>query len=401
MAKLIVEVCKIEKITTLENAQKMEMATIKGWECLVAKGAHTAGELVVFVPPDAVLSEELVQTLKLDFLRDGGRVRTIKLRGYYSQGLVLSFPQLREAKVLTREYPEGFDVAVLLGITKYEAPVKALAGPRVEKLAEQWAKYQAKEITLRRFLAKSFAIIRDRYFKKPKLSNPEFKGYTDINNIKHYPTTFEDGEIVVITEKVHGTNFRAGSVPVKSTLLIKLLKKGTHEFVYGSHHVQKTCLSGKGWYGEDVYGQIATQYGLRDVLPQGYVLYGEIYGPKIQELTYGVNKIDVVFFDLMINGKYVDFTVFHEFCLSHGLKTVPVLYIGPYRADLLKTYTEGKTVLGDACHIREGCVVKPLNEAFDNRCGRKILKSISPEYLVTKKHDAPEEYVDDNAEFSH
>ena len=89
MAKLIVEVCKIEKITTLENAQKMEMATIKGWECLVAKGAHTAGELVVFVPPDAVLSEELVQTLKLDFLRDGGRVRTIKLRGYYSQGLVL------------------------------------------------------------------------------------------------------------------------------------------------------------------------------------------------------------------------------------------------------------------------------------------------------------------------
>jgi len=38
MSKLIVEVCKIDKIENLENSDKMQMATIKGWNCLIGKG---------------------------------------------------------------------------------------------------------------------------------------------------------------------------------------------------------------------------------------------------------------------------------------------------------------------------------------------------------------------------
>ena len=102
-----------------------------------------------------------------------------------------------------------------------------------------------KEITLRRFVAKSLGIIKNRYFRKSEIIAPEFKTYTDIQNIKHYPVEFKEGEIVCITEKIHGSNFRAGSVPVKQSWFTKLLGKGTHEFVYGSHNVQKTCLSGR------------------------------------------------------------------------------------------------------------------------------------------------------------
>jgi hypothetical protein len=105
---------------------------------------------------------------------------------------------------------------------------------------------------------------------------------------------------------------------------------------------------------------------------------------------------------LKIGDKYVDYQVLVEFCKDRHLPLAPVLYIGPYNKEMLKSFTEGKTVLGpNKSQIKEGCVVKPLSETFDNSCGRKILKSISTEYLLTKKHDAPEEYVDDSTEYAH
>ena len=249
---------------------------------------------------------------------------------------------------------------------------------------------------MRRFVAKSVGIIRDR-LRKPKLTNADFKIYTDINNVKHYPSIFEKGEQVIVTEKIHGTNFRAGKCPVKPTFLNKLLRKSGYEFCYGSHRVQKTALSGKGFYGEDVYGEIAKRYSLADILPNGYTLYGEIYGPKIQKLVYGVKQIDVVFFDLQIDGKYQDYEIFLKFCNDHKLPITPTIYIGEYVPEVMKQ-TEGKSLLAydnnkDENHIREGIVIKPIKEVCDSHLGRKILKSISTEYLLTKDED--------NEEFSH
>ena len=69
------------------------------------------------------------------------------------------------------------------------------------------------------------------------------------------------------------------------------------------------------------------------------------------------------------------------------------MYIGLFYNDLIKKMTEGNTYLGKGCHIREGCVVKPITEKYSNKCGRKILKSINPEYLLKNE--------DDNTEFAH
>ena len=55
--------------------------------------------------------------------------------------------------------------------------------------------------------------------------HPLFARYTDIENIKNFPDIFQEGEEVVITEKIHGTNSRVG------------LLKG--EFVAGSHRSQR------------------------------------------------------------------------------------------------------------------------------------------------------------------
>jgi hypothetical protein len=87
--------------------------------------------------------------------------------------------------------------------------------------------------------------------------------------------------------------------------------------------------------------------------------------------------------------------------MAYSLPMVPVLYMGKYHPDILKIETDGQTVLGKGCHIREGAVLKPQVEKFDNRCGRKILKSVSAEYLLARKVINPEEFVDDNPEFNH
>lgn len=392
MSKLLVTIEKIIDIQPIIGADRIVLATVKGWQSIIQKDTFKIGDLCVYIPIDAVLPEKLIEEQQLTFLKNGARVRTLKLRGVISQGLILPISILNNnVSSFHVNIKEGQDVANLLGITKYEVAQKSMGTPKKESIKEQWQKYQDKEITLRRFLAKSFGIIKTR-LRKPKLTNSDFKVYTDIQNIKNYPTVFKRGECVVCTEKIHGTNFRVGKCPIKQTFLNKLLRKSGYEFCYGSHRVQKTALSGNGFYGEDVYGIIAKKYNLAEILPNGYILYGEIYGPQIQKLTYGVSEIDVVFFDLQIDGKYVGWNIFKDFCELAKLPIVPLVSIGNFSLTMLND-TEGKTILGKGCHIREGIIVKPVEETYDNKCGRKILKSINPEYLLKNE--------DDNTEFAH
>jgi len=220
-----------------------------------------------------------------------------------------------------------------------------------------------------------------------KKRNPLFDKYTDIENIQNYNTVFKEGDIVVITEKIHGTNFRAGNLKrYKGNLLGKILGFlfGKYEFVYGSHNVQKTPMNRKmGFYGEDVYGRIAKKYNLKEIIPEDYIVYGEIFGPNIQELTYGMKDIDVRFFDVRYNGKYLNYDEFVEFCDKRNLPRVPEIYKGGFEERWLRLATVANSRL-DWKQIREGCVVKAFVEENNPQIGRKVLKSINPEYLAKK-----------------
>jgi hypothetical protein len=62
-------------------------------------------------------------------------------------------------------------------------------------------------------------------------------------------------------------------------------------------------------------------------------------------------------------GRYLNYNECMEFCKEVGLDYVPVLYVGPYSYDKVKELTDGKTTYGtNKNQIREGVVVKPLNE---------------------------------------
>jgi len=387
MSSLIVEICKIDNVEKHPNADRLSIVTVKGWKCIVGLNDYSIGDAVIFIPPDSIMPEELIEEYKLEYLkskshRSQGRVKTVKLRGCISQGLVMPLKilnkgepcSLRVSGILdetTRHimYPGfeyGTNVAELLGITKYEPPEPKFSGMHNPRTS------------------------------KKKWKNPNFDTYTDIENVKHYNTVFELGDAVLITEKIHGTNFRAGTLQKTYKLfgkplpirLNKLCQKwfGEYEFVYGSHKVQITGHGGRNcFYGEDVYGQIAKRYQLKDIIPKDYIIYGEIYGKGIQKgYDYGLkDSIDVLFFDVKRDGKYLDVEEFLNFCADRDLPVVPVIYNGLYPGlEILKRITKEKSLLPQK--IREGVVVKALVEINDARCGRKILKSINEDYLLIK-----------------
>ena len=63
--------------------------------------------------------------------------------------------------------------------------------------------------------------------------------------------------------------------------------------------------------------------------------------------------------------------------------TVPLLYRGAWKLELV-SLAEGKTTFPGANHVREGLVVKPVEERWDFTCGRVVLKYIGEGYLLRK-----------------
>lgn len=349
MSQLHVEVCRIDAIERHPNADTLSIAHVKGWQTIIKTDSFHVGDLCVYVPVDSIIPDALIQSGGLEYLRQTkGRVKTIKLRQSVSQGLILtaSDPKWRE----------GQDVAAQLGVTKWEPPTRE---PQVMAA-------NGKPRRLHR--------------------NPAFRVYTDIDNIKHYPDLFAAGEGVVVTEKIHGSNVRMACLERPSRTLWQRIKRffsrDRHEFVYGSHKVQLGIHGHPNYYGENVYGQVAEKYRVKDALEPGMILYGEVFGPKIQDLTYGLKQVEARFFDLMVDGRYVDWGTFAAFCYEHDLPTVPVLYRGPYDPEKLDGWTTGNSVICPS-QIREGCVVKPVREQ-NCHMGRKVLKSLSPDYLLRK-----------------
>ena len=105
---------KILKLSPIDGADRVETAHILGWTVVVKKGEFSVGDLVVYIPIDTVVPETPV----FEFLRDRKfRVKTIKLRGQLSQGLIVpkEYFNISNPK-------EGQDVGSIVGVKKYEKP---------------------------------------------------------------------------------------------------------------------------------------------------------------------------------------------------------------------------------------------------------------------------------------
>ena len=331
MSQLIVEVSRIDRVLPHPNADALELAQIKGWQCVVPKGKYADGARVVYIPIDSLLPAELSDRLGITKYLSNGRVRCARLRGEPSFGVVMDLED--------PAWPDGTDVRERYGITKYVPPVRPSAGD-----AEP--------------------------------PHPLFESYTDVENLRNFPGVFTDGEPVVATEKVHGTNCRVGVVE--------------GEWMAGSMEVRRkrpapeALASSTYWFPTTLPGVTALLDDLARTSRQA-ILFGEVYGSKVQSLSYGaVGQLGFVAFDLLVDGRYLDPDDFADRCKSFGVATAPVLYRGPFSLAAIKAVSGGRTTFAGADHIREGVVVRPAVERRDPKVGRAILKFIGDEYLLSK-----------------
>jgi len=113
---------KIGSLVEIPGADNIELALIGGWQAITKKGEYKEGDLVVVATTDAVIPQVLSDLMEVtNYLRKGQRVRTVKLRGFYSECLIIPTKYIPG---YGDQYYEGMDMMEKMGITKYEPPVK-------------------------------------------------------------------------------------------------------------------------------------------------------------------------------------------------------------------------------------------------------------------------------------
>lgn len=340
MTEFHVEVVRIGPVIRHPNADTLSMTTIHGgYPVCFRTGEFNEGDLAVYLPVDSVAPDKP----EWEFLGAGlrnHRIRAKRLRGIFSMGMLTAAP---EGSV------EGQDVAELLGFTRYE-----------DVVAEQNQYKGASTTDGLQVPAPNLLVMPSMY---------------DIEGFRKYgKTIFNDpAEDVVVTEKIHGQNFRA-------------------VFHDGKLHVGSRTR----WLTTDpetnTWAKVAARYGLAEKLSRvpGLIFYGESYGNN-SDMPYGVERHKtgdaLAVFDLFDSntGEWKPFDSMELISAALGLPVAPTLFRGAFGevADSLEALAEGKTTIGSD-HVREGWVVKPAKERRDDRIGRAILKMHGQGFLLRK-----------------
>jgi len=354
-------VSKINEIKAIEGADNIELGVIEGWNSIVQKGKHKVGDLVVVATVDAVIPLDLSDSINVtNYLRKGQRVRTVKLRGVYSECLIIP--------VAEKGLYEGKDMMDALKIFKYEPPTVQIQLASGKKI---------------------------RYHQ-----NPNFLVYYKFPNIKNVSGMFNEENYVQITRKLHGTNARYGIVLKNKLSLWDKIKKFfgladewiNYEYVYGSHNVEKGSDS-QGFYSTDVWKTVADANGFKDILwdiakswesiGSGIVMYGEIYGAGIQKgYDYGLEDIQFAAFDFMMDGEYMNIDFVKQTCDVYSIPHVPILYDGPWSQEVQDSFVFNNNIEGTKVP-HEGIVVKHVSGLRN-----MIAKVINPDYSIySEKHN--------------
>lgn len=114
----------ISEIHPHPNADKLELAKVLGYTCIIEKGRYRAGAAVVLIQPDTVLPDKPWAEM---FKKRSNRTKAIKLRGCWSFGIVMSPYDIIDAFFFADQFGDfkdniGKEVSDLIGVTKYEAP---------------------------------------------------------------------------------------------------------------------------------------------------------------------------------------------------------------------------------------------------------------------------------------
>ena len=270
---------KIDRIDSIENADAIEAAVIGGWKVVTKKGEFAVGDSVIFFEIDSFLPEGvdefafLVEKSAREAVNPQGEnvrghvLRTVRLRGQISQGLILPLAWGLNADSTQDEVNE---VQARLGVFKWEPPMPA--GHAIGNFPEHMARKTDSE----------------------RVQNLSQEFLSSLNPDDWFAT-----------EKIDGT----------SATFVKD-EDGTFH-IAGRNWELDPAASGK-------HGDIAKRFNLPELMPANSVLQGEIFGDGIQGNPLGMRGVHFLIFTVDVKEGAVSTSEFDEFVKTHS---VPVLDI--------------------------------------------------------------------------
>lgn len=342
---------KIEEIKVIPDADKIVAYRVGGWWVVDQKDKYSVGDLVIYAEVDSWIPYELAPFLcnpdrgprEFEGVK-GERLRTIRLRGQISQGLLLPITVLKSFIEDYQQYhdlTEDEDVTDILGILKYEKPLPAnLAG-----------------------------LVKGNF--------PSFIPKTDeerVQNLKKeiekWSQSFDRWEV---SEKLDGSSmtvfFRNNAQDEEGNIV--------PEFGVCSRNMNLRESEGNSFW------EVANRYAMKTKLPElnrNIAIQGELIGEGIQGNKYKLTGQDFFVFRMydIDNGVYLSSKERMELCDKLGLRHVPVLHtltLINYNIDAMLTLAEGKSKINPKTE-REGIVFKNIeNPQFH-------FKAISNSFLI-------------------
>jgi RNA ligase (TIGR02306 family) len=347
----LVTIREVKDIQPIKGADRIEVATVGGWDVVVKKGEVSIGEKVLYFEIDSFLPIRP----EFEFLRkscykkmdgkEGFRLKTIRLRNTLSQGLVLplsNFPEIKEID-LEKDYSED------LGVIKYEKPVPAQLAGKVRG-----------------------------YF-------PSFLRKSDEERIQNLSNDYEEYKKFkfFVSEKLDGTSFtcylRDGEFGVCSR---NLELSEPEPFVPGEKVLGNDGIERDKQ--ENTYWKIARENDLKNKLinlGRNIAIQGEIIGEGIQENRYGLKGHKLFVFNIfdIDKSEYVSKKEKMELCSELELETVPVIKESISLPNTIKKaleFAENKSVLNENTE-REGLVWVSIDSPK-----RISFKTISNKFLA-------------------
>jgi len=336
---------KIRKLHKLPQFDNLLLAEVLGWKCLAGKDEFQEGDLCVYFEIDSIVPDKdcfrFMEKHKF-------RVKTIKIRGIYSQGLCMPLNKLN----LSGDFQEGQDITELLGVIKFEDMDRMYnSGDRKGKFPDFIPRTE--EIRIQ-----SVPGVIDRW--KGRGVNFYITEKLDGSSVTLY---FLEGQFGVCTRNMELKEVKNNIIwqAVRQYDIEEKLKKYVENMETG----ESVIYTGKG-----------------------YALQGEIVGPKVQGNKYKLKDHRIYFFNAfnIATGNYEN--VF-DICKKLELETVPLLYekfsFAENTVDSFVELAKGKSALNDGI-LREGIVIRSLDETLrDPELNRLSFKVINPDFLI--KHN--------------
>lgn len=363
MSEITRKLATIQRVTALdpiEGADRIEVASVLGWKVVCQKGLYQVNDLVAFFEIDSFLPVEP----QYEFLRKGSyrvtkdlgegfRLKTVKLRGQISQGLLMPLHELGVVMNVADDV-EGQDLTDLLRVQKWELNAQVLLSGRASGSFPHFV---------------------------PKTDEPR------VQNLGRERNVWADDDFA-ITIKEDGSSMTV-FVDYKTGLDF------VSETGEASRHPWRVGVASRNWEVPDeegsTYWKVAKEIGLVAGLQQsglGVAVQGELVGPGVQGNPGGYAKLGFKVFNIwhIENQMYLTTQERGAWIAAFNLL---------YKANVEEVATLFGTVHGvasqatldhlieeanvEAGHMVEGIVMKSVQHP------ERSYKYINPEYLLKDK----------------